>query len=284
MPPREHPTARQTRLGAELRKLRERSGRPAREAGALLGVDQAKVSNIEAGRIGVSPERIRRLATFYACDDEQLLGALCAIAEECRGRFWWDEYRGVLTPDFLDMAELEHHASRLRSLQIVSMPGLFQTEDYARALFAGVVPRLPAEEVEARVEHRMRRQAVLDRDSSPVFEALIHEAALRMRFGGLKVAKSQLKHLVQVSERPNVTVRVIPFTNEEFIEATRPVLYADGVVPQLDTVRLDSPTGGAFLDAEAELQRYQCLLDTAGGTSLEPEASRRLIHLIAREL
>ncbi|MGH3311570.1 MAG: DUF5753 domain-containing protein [Streptomyces sp.] len=247
-------------------------------------VDQAKISNIESGRIGVSEERIRRLATFYACADVELIEAMCAIARERRGQFWWEEYRGILSPDFLDMAELEHHAASMRSLQIVSMPGLLQTEDYARALFSGVVPKLPAAEIEARVEHRMRRRDVFAKEDPPHLHALIHEAALRMRFGGRSVARTQLEYIKKVAEWPHVTVLVIPFTNEQFIEATQPVLYAGGAVPQLDTVRLDSPIGGQFLDAEAELHRYRTLLDAAEDTALSAAESEQIIHHIGREL
>lgn len=284
MPPRDNPTARQARLGIELRKLRERAGKAAREAAGLLSVDQAKISNIEAGRIGVSEERIRRLATFYSCDDTPLINALCAIAREHRGQFWWDEYRGVLVPDFLDVAELEHHSVSLRSLHSVTLPGLFQIESYARALFSGVTPQLPADEVEARVEHRIRRTALFKRENPPQFKAIIHEAALRMRFGGRHVARKQLEYLLEMSKQPTVTVRVIPFSSENFIEVTQPVLYSSGTVPQLDTVRIDSAFGGRFLDAEAELRKYRGLLDIGEQASLGPEESRHLVHHIAREL
>ncbi|MEE1937984.1 helix-turn-helix transcriptional regulator [Streptomyces sp. TRM 70361] len=284
MPPRDNPTARQARLGAELRKLRERAGKPAREAGGFLGVDQAKISNIEAGRIGVSEERIRRLAVFYSCEDAKLIDALCAMARERRGRFWWDEYRGVLPPAFLDIAELEHHAAGMRTMQTLCVPGLLQIEGYARALFDNVVRRYSPAEIEARVEHRMRRRAVLEREEPPVYEAIIHEAALRMRFGGRDVARAQLAHLLEASAWPSVEVRVIPFTCEEFIEVTQSLLYARGVVPQLDTVQVDSPLGSVHLDTEAELQRYRTLLDIAEGFSLGREESRQLIDHIAREL
>ncbi|MFJ9159213.1 helix-turn-helix domain-containing protein [Streptomyces griseoviridis] len=284
MPPRDNPTARQARLGAELRKLRERAGRTAREAAGLLSIDQAKISHIEAGRVGVSEERIRRLATFYSCDDEPLIAALCGIAAEHRGQHWFDEYRGILTPGFLDVAELELHATALRSMQSVTFPGIFQTENYARALFEGVVPKLPPDEVDARVEYRRRRIRVFERDTPPRFEAIIHEAALRMRFGGRKVVREQLEHLVDVSHMPLVTVRVIPFTSEDFIEVTQPVLYAHGIVPQLDTVQIDAAFGGRFLDAEADLQKYRALFDIAERASLDPEESRQLIHHIAREI
>ncbi|MFF0446454.1 DUF5753 domain-containing protein [Streptomyces sp. NPDC004609] len=213
-----------------------------------------------------------------------MLDALCAISKERRGQHWFDEYRGVLSPGFLDMAELEHHATALRSLTSVTPPGLLQTEAYSRALFHGAIPKLPGEEIEARVSHRRRRAEVLDSSMPPRFDAIIHEAALRMCFGGRKVAHEQLEHLVGASERPGVTVRVIPFTNERFIEVTQPVLYASGRVPQLDTVQIDSAVGGRFLDTDADLRKYGSLLGIAEQASLDPEKSRQLIHRIAREL
>lgn len=284
MPPRENPTARQVRLGGELRKLRDRAGKTAREAAGLLSTDQARISHIEAGRIGISEERVRRLAAFYACDNSALIEALCAITREHRGQFWWDEYRGVLAPNFLDLAELEHHAAHLRYLQPVTFPGVLQTEDYARRLFDSVLPKLPATEVGARVEHRMRRKAIFGREDPPELEVIVHEAALRMRIGGRKVARGQLEHLIEMSERPEIMLRIIPFTNEDFIDLTQTVLYAGGAVPQLDTAHIDAPAGGLFLDVAAELEKHRTLLDFAEQASLEPAESRSFIHHIAREL
>lgn len=284
MPPRDNPTARQVRLGAELRKLRELAGKTAREAAGLLSTDQAKISHIEAGRIGISEERIRRLAVFYACDDRHLIEALCTIARESRGQGWWDDYRGMLSPGFLDIAELEHHATYLRGVQAMNVPGVLQTEDYMRAIHRSYTPTLPAEEVDVRVEFRMKRRDIFERDVPPPFQAIVHEAALRMRFGGRKVTKGQLEYLLEASERPAVTVRVIPFTCEEFIEATYPLLYAGGVVPQLDTVQMDGPVGGSFITAAAQLKRFVGLLDIVEQVSLSEPESRKLIHQIAREL
>ncbi|MFF2526583.1 helix-turn-helix domain-containing protein [Streptomyces liangshanensis] len=283
MPPRDNPTARQARLGGELRKLRDRAGKTAREAAGLLSTDQARISHIEAGRIGVSEERIRKLAFFYACGDSALIEALCAISREHRGQYWWDEYRGVLLPGFLDVAELEHHATYLRYLQPVTFPGILQTEDHAQALFNSALPKLPADEVEARVEHRMRRQSILDRSSPPDIEAIVHEAALRMRVGGRKVARKQLEHLIEMSERPDIMLRIIPFANEDFFHLTQTVLYAGGVVPQLDTVQIDNTYDGRLLDAVAELEKHRTLFDFAEQASLEPAESRSFIHHIARE-
>ncbi|MFJ4619951.1 helix-turn-helix domain-containing protein [Streptomyces sp. NPDC088812] len=284
MPLRENPSARQVRLGSELRKLREFAGRTAREAAGLLSTDQAKISHIEAGRLGVSEERIRRLAVFYSCDDVKLVDALCAVARESRGQGWWEAYRGVLAPGFLDMAELEHHATHLRALQPMTIPGVFQTEDYVRAIYGGHIPALPADEMDLRVEFRLKRRQILERVAPPPFTVVMHEAALRMRIGGRKVARAQLEHLLEASERPAVTLRVIPFDNERFVEATQPVFYACGVVPQLDTVQVDSAVGGVFLGVGTQLKKYGTLLDLAERAALDVQRSRRFVQDIAREL
>lgn len=284
MPSRDRPTVRQARLGAELRKLREAAGKTAREAGESVGTDQAKISMIEAGRRGISEERVRRLAAFYSCEDSALIDALCVITRERRGQGWWESYSDVLPPGFLDIAELEHHATYIRCLQPVTLPGVFQTEDYARAMFGSVIPELPADELEARVEHRLKRQAVFERAKPPEFEAIIHEAALRMRIGGRKVARVQLERLLEVSEWPFVTLRVIPFAHDEFVDATQTALYAGGTVPQLDTVHLDMPWGGRYLGSSTDLDRCQVLLAFARRTSLGPSESRKFIHNIAQEL
>ncbi|MFD5738488.1 Scr1 family TA system antitoxin-like transcriptional regulator, partial [Streptomyces massasporeus] len=86
---------------------------------------------------------------------------------------------------------------------------------------------------------------------------MLHEAALRMRFGGRRVVRAQLEHLMKSSELPHITLRVIPFTNERFYEATQPLLYAHGVVPQLDTVQMDTPIGGILLTADDQLEGYR---------------------------
>ncbi|MFJ4440216.1 helix-turn-helix domain-containing protein [Streptomyces sp. NPDC088923] len=284
MPPRDNPTARQVRLGTELRKLREAAGRTAREAAGMLSVDQAKISHIEAGRIGVSEDRVRRLCTYYECAAPELVEALCGIARERRGALWFDEYRGILAPSFLDIAELEHHAVELRSVQALTMPGLAQTENYARTLYRSAIPPLPPDEIEARVEFRMRRARILHTDAPTPCTMLIHEAALRMRFGGRDVTREQLDHLAELSTLPHIVVRVIPFSTTEFIEATQPTLLARGVIPQLDTVQIDATFGGRLLDAPADLGRYPALIDVAEKASLPPDESRHLIRYIAREL
>ncbi|MFI1729067.1 helix-turn-helix domain-containing protein [Streptomyces acidicola] len=281
MPPRAIPSARQVRLGAELRRLREAAGLVSRDVAAWLGTSQAQISNIESGKHGISEERLRRLAEHYACDDTQLVGALIEMANE-RDKGWWEEYRSVLAPKALDLAELEHHGSCIRTFQVVHIPGVLQIEEHVRAALAFVEPRTPEDVREARVRFRMLRQQVLD--SGTPYDVIIHEAALRMRVGGSKVACAQLEHLLRTSDRESVTLRVIPFVAEGFAGAGLAAQYVGGVVPQLDTVQIDTPHGAEFVDAPAQLHRYRAKFESVDSAALPQDASRDLIRRIAQEL
>ncbi|WP_019073492.1 helix-turn-helix domain-containing protein [Streptomyces hokutonensis] len=281
MPPRANPTARQGRLGAELRKLREATGIESRDAAAFLGVNQTQISHIESGRFGISEQRLRGLAGFYECDDSQLVDALVEMAVS-RFKGWWEEYRGMMPPTAFDLAELEHHATYARVFEMVHIPGVLQTEDHVRAASLFVEPNLPEEDREARVTFRMRRQEVIT--SGTPYDVIVHEAALRMRVGGSKIAQAQLEHLLQVSGRESVTLRVIPFAAEGFAGAGFPMQYVGGAVPQLDTVQIDTPHGAEFIDATARLNRYRTRSEIIDKAALPQEASLDLIRRIAQEL
>ncbi|MFD7119660.1 helix-turn-helix domain-containing protein [Streptomyces sp. NPDC059922] len=283
MPSRKAPTARQCRLGTELRKIRERTGLSLTQAAAKLGTDRTTISNIESGRFGVSPERVRTWAGHYECPDAAYIEALADMAAE-RINGWWEDYRGDLSSGALDLAELEHHAVGIRSVEIMHMPGLLQTEDYARAVFTETVPPPSDTYLRRLLSHRLKRRDVLDRAHSPACTFLIHEAALRMTYGGTKVAGRQLDHLLKESERDNVTVRVIPFSAGGFPHASSSAHYVYGPVPQLDTVQTDPATGSGFLNAETSLENWRGALDRTEERSLDPESSRDFIRRIAQQV
>ncbi|SFD76949.1 helix-turn-helix domain-containing protein [Streptomyces aidingensis] len=283
MPTRRTPTERQKRLGAELRKLRVAAGRSTEYAAGLLGVDRNKISNMESGVRVISPERVRTLTSNYDCTDALYVEALAAMAGGGE-RGWWEQHRGTLPSGLLDIAELEWHAVRLHTAQTVHLPGLFQTEDYARSVFTAVLPPLSRLEVELRVSHRMQRQRVLDRDPPPPYVGYIHEAALRMQFGGREVTRHQLEHLCVMSERENITLRVIPVECGAVPGAGHAILYAEGVVPKLDTVQIDSAHGAVFAHAEAQLAKYRAHIEWMAKAALPPEDSRDFMLTIARQL
>ncbi|MEU0289406.1 helix-turn-helix transcriptional regulator [Streptomyces sp. NPDC052492] len=283
MPPRRQPTARQQRFGAELRKLREAAGYKATEAAALLGVNSVQISQIESGVAGVSEDRLRRMVAHYACEDDALTSALVAMTTD-RTHGWWEEYRGRLPTAFLDLAELEHHSAFRWDVDFLRVPGLLQTEDYARALFSYVNPDLPKQEVDRWVEHRMRRRVIVERADPVPYDTVVHEAALRIRVGDRTQARAQLLRIIHQSESDHVTVRVIPFDVDGFGGADSAVVYAGGPVRALDTVVRDGPHGTVFVDAAAQLLRYRTLFRRLEAVALDPGRSRAFIHRLAKEL
>ncbi|WP_217162374.1 helix-turn-helix transcriptional regulator [Streptomyces sp. AC512_CC834] len=283
MAPRQQPSIRQRRFGAELRRLREAAGMSAPVAATRLGADRTMISNIEAGRFGISEERLRRLASIYECNDPNLIDALASMTGG-RPKGWWDEYRGKIPPDFLDVAEVEHHATGIKTLQTAHIPGIFQTEDHARALFDLFVPALPRLELELRVAQRLSRHRVVDSVPGVPYVGYVHEAALRMRIGGSRIARAQLNRLTEESERSNVQLLVIPFSADGFPMAGDTVMYASASNPHLDTVQVDSPTGAVFFDSPTHLANFRTRLDLAEQVTLNPSASRDFILEIAKSL
>ncbi|MET9501065.1 helix-turn-helix transcriptional regulator [Streptomyces sp. NPDC006259] len=283
MAARTSPTERQKRLGAEVRRLRTAAGMTGEYAAGLLGVDRGKISNIESGTRAISPDRLRTLACNCDCDDEAYVDALVEMAQPTE-RNWWERYRGSLPVGILDIAELEHHAVRIRSVHLIHMPGLLQSSDHAQAVFKAALPPLPEHEVALRLAHRLERQRILERAAPTEYVGILHEAALRMQFGGRKVARGQLEHLLAASERSHVTLRVIPFEAGSFPGAGQTVVYLEGPVPQLDTVQIDSTHGPEFLYQEAQLCKYRTQLDWMEERALSPEASYGFIQDIASQL
>jgi transcriptional regulator with XRE-family HTH domain len=265
------------RLGIELRRLREAAGLTTIEAAALLGVNRVQITHIESGITGVSEQRVRRLASHYVCTDQEFIDALVAMATD-RTRGWWEEYRGLLPTPFLDLSELEHHARFLHHVAVLYVPGLLQTEDYARAVFSSRLPELPDEELELRIQHRKARQQI-----TIPYQALIHEAALRIRVGDRATSKAQLARLLELSEADHVTLRTIPFDLDGFA-ASSTMTYAGGPLPKLDTVVRDAPHGSVLIDSEAQLTIYRTRFHMVEAVALEPNESRDFIHRLAKEL
>jgi hypothetical protein len=179
---------------------------------------------------------------------------------------------------------LEHHAVGIKTLQTFHIPGLLQTEAYMRAIHTYATPEPPPDYVEQIVHFRMQRRRVLDRQPSPPLVAVVHEAALRTKVGDLASAREQLGFLLESAERPEITLRVVPFDVEGFAGSGYSMLFLEGPVPQLDTVQLDTAHGSIFLDAEAELDSYRALFNKVTDAALPAAKSRELIHSIAKEI
>ncbi|MDT0305384.1 DUF5753 domain-containing protein [Streptomyces sp. DSM 44917] len=232
----------------------------------------------------MSGERVRTLADVYACADQAYVEALAEMAD-LRVKGWWEDYAGKIGAAALDLAELEHHACALRNFGVAHLPGLLQTEEYARAVFGTAIPEhLPAQ-LRLGLSFRMRRRDVLDRDDPPQCTFLVHELALRLDFGGPAVMRLQLNRLLEASERPGIEVRAIPIAAGGFaMVGASSIEYADGPVPQLDTVVYDTATGAHFLDAPAVLDKYRTVLRRMERIALSRSATRDFVSNIVKQL
>ncbi|WP_369029036.1 DUF5753 domain-containing protein [Streptomyces adonidis] len=156
--------------------------------------------------------------------------------------------------------------------------------EHARALFREAVPVLRPHEIEYRISHRIKRQGILYREQPPPYTAIVHEAALRMQFGGREVARAQLRHLTEISEQPAVTVRVIPFDGTSFPTTGHAVDYFYGPVPALDTVEVDTAHGSELVDGAGRLELYRLVLDRMEAVALKPAPSLDLIRRRAQDI
>lgn len=267
MPPRSNPSERQRRLGLELRKLRNSAGLSGDRAGALLDADRTRISNIEAGRLDVSRNRLYKLLREYGCPDGPYFEGLMAMAQE-RGTGWWDEFRDSIGPRGRDLAELESRSCGIRIHEPLFIPGMFQTEDYAHAVVT--VAEQDQGRVDRYVEFRLARQRVLTSPDAVPYHAIVHEAALRVHTGGTAIMRRQLLRLIEIARLPHVTLQIFPFERGAYAAFSRPFVLFGGATPELDTVYLEHPLKSVFLgDGEANDQ-YGKMFERLSELALAP--------------
>ncbi|MGW6598423.1 DUF5753 domain-containing protein [Streptomyces sp. NPDC055036] len=233
-------------------------------------------------RLGGHKERVQFLASHYGATDKDLVDALVAMARE-RGEGWWERFHGSLPPTLLELSEIEHHATFLRTAQALIVPGIFQTEEYAHAVISTANPGASDDELNARIQHRLARREFFDRDRPTPYEAIIHEAALRIHYGSRRISRHQLTFLLEAADWPGVSIRVIPFTTESFIGFVPQMFYAGGSVPQLDTVIVESVLGLVFMSEEDQLRKYRSLFNAFKDLSLDINESKTMINRILKE-
>ncbi|PZS14667.1 MAG: transcriptional regulator [Pseudonocardiales bacterium] len=223
---------------------------------------------------------------------QDITEALMGLAKETKARGWWHSY-GDAIPEYFDVyIGLEEAASHFSWYESELVPGLFQTEDYARAVIRADNPGVDDAEIERRVDVRLARQALLTRVTNPpMFDVVLNEAILHRPVGGEEAACGQLKRLVEVSELPTVSLRVIPFgaglhhgIMSGTFEILRFPLNGNGHDTEPPTVYVESFTGALYLDKPHEVARYNTAFKNIWESSLDERASQELITQVAREL
>ncbi|GGL42173.1 transcriptional regulator [Planomonospora parontospora subsp. antibiotica] len=270
------PTVRRRRLASELRRLRERAQLTMEEVGERLGWSATKISRIETARVRVGLKDTERLLDLYAVGSEKY-SELIDLAKDARKKGWWQAY-GDLPAEYTTYIGLEAEAASMRSFAPTVLPGILQTEDYARAVIRSALFISSPGEIERRVEVRMARQELLVQDEPLRLWVVLDEAIIRRPVGGAAVMRSQLDRLLDVADLPNVTVQVLPFavgvhpgTNGAFeiMEFPEP---ADP-----DVVFMENFTGSLYIERETDVHRYTMIFDHLRAKALDPDNSRRFI-------
>ncbi len=276
------PTVLRILLGAQLRRLREARQLSLEEAGNVIRASHSKISRLETGRVGFKDRDIVDLLTFYGVTDEKEREALRALASRANTPGWWHDYSDVLPNWFEAYVGLEEAASQIRAYEVQFVPGLLQTEDYARAvtMLGYSNPR----EINRRVGLRVARQAMLTKPDPPSLWVVLDEAVLRRPIGGPAVMQAQLKYLVEMSQRPNVTVQVVPFNAGGHAAAGGPfsvLRFAEHDLP--DVVYLEQLTSALYLDKLDVVDSYLAVMERLCIEAATPANSAKMLRAALRE-
>jgi transcriptional regulator with XRE-family HTH domain len=277
---RQTPTVRLRRLAAELRILRTSSGLTRDAVVERTGINVATLYRIEHARVRPQTRTLRTLLDLYGADEQQQAD-LVALLRDARQRGWLHAYQSELPEQYTTYIGFEGEARSVWNYESLFIPGLLQTEDYARAVIRAVLPWASRDEVERRVEVRMERQDVLRNDNPLELWVIVDEAALRRQVGGQAVMQAQLSHLVQAAELPNVTFQVIPF--RDGAHAGMPgsfvfMQFDEATIPEV--IYIDSMAGDLFLEADADVRRYRLVFEHLRAVAASPNDSKSLVAVL----
>jgi transcriptional regulator with XRE-family HTH domain len=278
------PTVRRRRLALELRRLREIARLTCEEVAEHLECSASKISRVETGRVSVSPRDVRDMLELYGVPPQQR-DDLVQLARDSRQKGWWHAYGNTIQPQFATYVGLESAASEIRVYEVSLIPGLLQTEDYARTIIKAGAMNGNQQDAERKVALRMARQPALTRDDPPMLWTVVDEAALRRRVGGAELMRTQLEHVLELSSLKNVAMQVIPFAAGAHPAMGRPFVIL--VFPELidtDVVYLEDLTSAFYLEDVDEVDRYNVFFNHLRATALSFEDSAALVTSVLKDL
>jgi transcriptional regulator with XRE-family HTH domain len=269
----------QKALADELSRLRKERGLSLRDVAERTGWSIAKISRGENGVSKLNPLDVRRLAELYEVADEHV-ARLCEMARDSIADVWWRRYERWLNPTFVEFLAYEADAARVWSVQTMFVPGLLQTSDYVKAILS-IGPVRDPDRNDADYEVRLRRQRRLEDAEPIVLNALIAESVLHWQFGGAEVMRGQLAHLCTLAQRPNISVRVIPFAQPVPIY---PVDLFESAVGGPAVVFSETQWGTPFTEDPIELRQARREIQRLEAVALSEQATIEMIERRIREL
>ncbi len=266
-------------LGSQLRRLRESRGITREAAGYSIRASESKISRMELGRVSFKTRDVEDLLTLYGITDDTERAALVGLAREANVAGWWHSYSDVLPSWFPTYVGLEGAASLIRSYEVQFVPGLLQTEAYAHAVVARGMKNASVADIDRRVALRLERQKYLVSENPPDVHIVLDEAGLRRPYGDREVMRGQLQHLIDVSERPNVRLQVMPFSfGGHAAESGAFSILSFPESDLSDVVYLEQLTSALYLDKREDVAQYEQVLRELQDDSPSPAESRDLLR------
>ncbi|MGW3986312.1 helix-turn-helix domain-containing protein [Streptomyces sp. NPDC004830] len=275
------PTLLKMLVGVQLAGFREDAGLAQDQAAREVGFSAAKLSRIESGKGRRPPTEndVRALLRLYGTEDYEA-SVLLKLLQRAGEPGWWQRYDKRLMPEWFDrLVGLQEAAATIRTFEIQYVPGLLQTPEYTKAVVERGLPNAPASEVERRVELRKHRAQLLLRPEAPQLWAIIDESVLLRVLGSTEVMRDQLAHLIEMAERPNVTLQVVPLSVTNASAPAIPVTYLRfGGHDLPDVVYLEHIKSANFLEDRDETEEYRIALDRLADEALKPRDTLELLH------
>ena len=274
------PTVRRRRLAAELRGIRESRGKSGDAVAAALRWSPSKISRYERARTGLRPQEVERLLDYYGITGSQR-ALLLGLAEDAAQKGWWEEFGDSLSEDYQQFIGLEHEATSIAIWHVDVVPGLLQTEAYARHIissYSRVEPIAPGM-IGRLVRVRMQRQQVLKRDGLAL-TAVLDESVLKRRIGDAAVMYDQLQRLVQEADHGNLTLRILPLNTQHTVFGESFVIFGfgeDSAAMLQDVVSTEQLRSGFTLEGERETYLHRIAFQMLAEASLGPAESRALV-------
>ncbi|GAA2280266.1 helix-turn-helix transcriptional regulator [Streptomyces hawaiiensis] len=279
--PEPAPTLLKMLVGVQLAGFREDAGLAQDQAARAAGFSAAKLSRIESGKGRRPPTEndVRTLLELYGTDDYEV-SVLLKLLQRAGEPGWWQRYDKRLMPEWFDrLVGLQEAAATIRTFEIQYVPGLLQTPAYTRAVVERGLPNAPAGEVERRVELRRHRARLVSRADAPQLWAIIDESVLLRVLGSAEVMREQLAHLVDMAERPNVTLQIVPLSVTNASAPAIPITYLRfGGLDLPDVVYLEHIKSANFLEDRDETEEYRIALDRLADEALKPRDSLELLR------
>ena len=282
--PRGGPTVLRMLLGTQLRRLREGSGIAPERAGYEIRASRSKISRLEHGRVSFKLRDVADLLTLYGVTDEQTRAGLLSLAEQANAQGWWARYSDILPDWFGAYLGLEAAAALIRTFELQFVHGLFQTQEYARAVTVLGRKAALAEEIDRRVSLRMKRQDLLHGPDAPRVWSVMDEAALRRPVGGAQVMRRQLARLIEVATLPRVTVQVVPFQRGGHAGAggSFTVLrFRQDDLP--DVAYIEQLTSALYLDKRDDVDHYAAAMERLCIEADPPTHTAEILDEILRD-